>query len=460
MRTVIVAFILVATVQGNALHADILYSEDFNGGSESLEVWTMATDIWPFLEGDYDVFGGEFVLSQPDTVDPMLALITGVDDLQDLDDVSIRTQAKLDGDSEGVGLIARYDSGTQRFYQGGYNPDGGRLYLGWNNPFYNGFITHDVDFDLSAGLNLRLDVIDNTLDLWAWNAGDSPPEEPQLSYTDDEIRLIAGPPGILFDTEPSPGSTATFQFIDVSDAPFVLKPPTGSLQPGDADRNSHFDQSDLVQVLIANKYLSGEPATWGEGDWNGAPGGTLDNPPIGDGVFDQLDVIRAVAAGVYLTGSYAAIRTGGVRDDGQASLVYNAKTGELAVDAPSSEELTSINIDSAGGKFIGDRPAVLSVRDPSLFQDNFSADNIFKATFGMSFGDVSFGNVLPTGLTEADIAADLSVVGSLAGGDDLGAVDLVHVPVPEPPSFLMLTFASIVLLRYGQEHPRRVQRQP
>ena len=43
------------------------------------------------------------------------------------------------------------------------------------------------------------------------------------------------------------------------------------LQAGDADMDCDFDQLDLVQVQVAAKYLTGEPATWGEGDWDAAP---------------------------------------------------------------------------------------------------------------------------------------------------------------------------------------------
>ena len=68
--------------------------------------------------------------------------------------------------------------------------------------------------------------------------------------------------------------------------------------------------------------------------------------------------------------------------------------------------------------------------------DNFAADNVFKATFGGSFGSISFGHVLPAGIVESDLAADLSAVGSLAGGGDLGDVDLVYVP--EPTCMLLL----------------------
>ena len=58
-------------------------------------------------------------------------------------------------------------------------------------------------------------------------------------------------------------------------------------QAGDADMDLDFDQLDLVQVRIAAKYLTGQPATWGEGDGNGVPGGFPGSPPEGDGVFNQ-----------------------------------------------------------------------------------------------------------------------------------------------------------------------------
>ena len=213
------------------------------------------------------------------------------------------------------------------------------------------------------------------------------------------------------------------------------------LQAGDADQDLDFDQLDLVKVQIAARFLTGQAATWGEGDWDGAPGGEPGSPPAGNGVFDQLDIIAALSADIYLTGPYAAVRTGGVSGDGQTSLVYDSATGELAVDAPAGKELTSINVTSGGGMFVGDKPAVLD----GAF-DNFAADNVFKATFGGSFGSISFGRVLPAGLTEADVSTDLSAVGSLAGGGDLGDVDLVYVPEPASATQLLLAVLGLSLL--------------
>ena len=117
------------------------------------------------------------------------------------------------------------------------------------------------------------------------------------------------------------------------------------LQPGDADQDLDFDQLDLVQVQVAAKYLTGQAATWGDGDWNGAPGGSVGNPPAGDGKFDQLDIISALSAGKYLTGPYAAIATGGTASDAQTSILSNAKLVVVSMDPPAGEELTLRNVD-------------------------------------------------------------------------------------------------------------------
>jgi hypothetical protein len=157
--------------------------------------------------------------------------------------------------------------------------------------------------------------------------------------------------------------------------------------------------------------------------------------------------VAAQIAGLYLTGPYAAIRAGGAAQDVQTSVGYNAATGEVWVDAPSAAELTSINIDSAGGIFTGQPALNLGGRF-----DNDADNNIFKATFGSSFGSLSFGNVAQTGLAEQFVLNDLTVVGSLRGGGALGDVDLIYVP--EPSAFILAMIASVGTFVCGMRQKR------
>ena len=220
------------------------------------------------------------------------------------------------------------------------------------------------------------------------------------------------------------------------------------LMPGDANQDLKFDQQDVVQVLTAGKYVTGKFATWSEGDWNGAPGGEPGNPPPGDGLFDEFDIIAALGGNVFGVGQYFAIESGGQRGDDQTSIIYDANSGELLVDAPRGTELTSINIQSAGGVFTGNSAVNLG----GTF-DNDSDMNIFKATFGSSFGTLSFGNVALPGLSEAFVWSDLMVIGSLAGGGGQGEVDLIYVPIPEPSTVALLVtglFGFLVLARMNR----------
>ena len=157
------------------------------------------------------------------------------------------------------------------------------------------------------------------------------------------------------------------------------------LQAGDADQDLDFDQLDLVQVQVAGKYLTGQDATWGEGDWNAAP------EIQGDGVFDQNDIIAALQANIYLSGPYAA----------------------AADDTGLSDDLVVLNDDA----------------------------NIYKATFGGSYQPVSLSNVAPTNLSQAFLQNDLTVNGALVGEETIDNAPFGFIPVPEPTSILLMLIA-------------------
>jgi hypothetical protein len=98
----------------------------------------------------------------------------------------------------------------------------------------------------------------------------------------------------------APGlNTITIEAINhqgnvVGTATASVSNPAFSPLAGDANRDRQFDQLDIVQVLKAGKYLTGEPANYSEGDWNA------------DRVFDQLDIVAALRTDNYLKGTYAA----------------------------------------------------------------------------------------------------------------------------------------------------------
>jgi hypothetical protein len=216
--------------------------------------------------------------------------------------------------------------------------------------------------------------------------------------------------------------------------------PAPELQAGDANMDLQFDQLDLVQVQIAAKYLTGQAATWGEGDWDGAPGGSPGTPPAGDGFFNQGDVVAALTGGKYLQGPYAVLAGPEGTGDGNATIVYDVTTGEVGVEVPGTE-LTAVNITSAAGIFTGDPADNLAEGG----FDNDTDENIFKSTFGSSFGSLSFGNVAQTGLSEEFVTGDLTVIGALAGGGGLGAVDLRYIP--EPSTVVLLALGLVGGLR-------------
>ena len=210
------------------------------------------------------------------------------------------------------------------------------------------------------------------------------------------------------------------------------------LQAGDANQDGQFDPADITQVLKTGTYQTGLPAQWGDGDWDGAPGGEPSNPPLGNGFFDQQDLLAALEADFYMRGPYApvgppqhalaAILPGGLPGDGSASIVYDAATGQLSIDPPAGQQLTSIHIRSASGLFSGAIAQNLS----GPFDVDTDAD-IFKATFGFGFGPISLGPVAPPGLTQQQLVADLVVDGSLAAGGGIGPVDLVYAGINSPP---------------------------
>jgi hypothetical protein len=197
----------------------------------------------------------------------------------------------------------------------------------------------------------------------------------------------------------------------------IVPPQAGDIVPleaGDADQDLDFDQLDLVKVQVAARYLTGQPATWGQGDWDGAPGGEAGSPPLGDGEFNQRDIIAALSAGTYLTGSYGSVRP--PQRAGNEERPAEPTSGDWA---PNRD-----------GRFETDSPT-------GTFQTAVrgSLDSIHVAKAAQS---------IPS---EASLRSDLSVASSLAPEATLGNADLVYVP--EPASIGLLFVALAITLPVG-----------
>jgi hypothetical protein len=220
-----------------------------------------------------------------------------------LRDVSTRAQTGLLSGSA-IGLSSRYNQGDpfdNYFFQ---LNSSGRVILGIGTPSSDEIVLDSHWTDLrptEEDVLLQFDAIGDNLTAWAWRPGEPRPSEPVLSATDDKIDS-----GQLAIYTIGPSAHGVFRFVQV-DTQSISDSQKTLLQAGDADQDLDFDQLDLVKVQQAGKYLTSEPATWGEGDWNGAPGGYPGNPPQGDGVFNQLDVVAAQQAGLYLTGRYTSL---------------------------------------------------------------------------------------------------------------------------------------------------------
>lgn len=122
--------------------------------------------------------------------------------------------------------------------------------------------------------------------------------------------------------------------LSAANGQVVLAQGTDWLQAGDANQDLRFDQFDIVQVLQVGKYLTGEAATWGEGDWDGAPGGYAGNPPQGNGLFDQLDIIAALPVRGFLQGPYAALTADAVDRDRTRLIPANSQLIRAEVPEP------------------------------------------------------------------------------------------------------------------------------
>lgn len=222
------------------------------------------------------------------------------------------------------------------------------------------------------------------------------------------------------------------------------------LQAGDANQDLQFDQLDLVQVQIAAKYLTGQPATWGEGDWNAAPGGSPDAPPTGDGLFNQLDIVAAQQAGMYLTGPYAAVGPNGDSADGQFDIDFGETASDTVVDASGGALEISTRLDTGAPSYTSDAADLGS----SLGMETGSEFN--NTTLDILFDSISFGTVGQSALADRSAPGHVGFANSLSEDGGRGEYDLIYVP--EPASAFLLLVGAIVAVVCSRGHGARTRK--
>jgi hypothetical protein len=261
---------------------------------------------------------------------------------------------------------------------------------------------------------------------------------PQLAGATDMMTLLTASNGVSGTFDRGTDNKGNGIVLDVTyntnDVQFRLQ----RLSPGDANKDLRFDQGDIVRVLAGGKYVTGQRAAWGEGDWDAR----------GDALFNQRDIVAALGSGTYLTGPYAATgdRAGG-NNYSKPAVLYDARTGEVAITSPATE-LSSISLESSSGIFTA--AAAQNLGGPF---DLDTDHTVFKASFGSGFGSLSFGNVAQPGLSSEFLLQDVIAFGSIQDGGTLDSVDFVYIPVPEPAAFVLMVVGLFgLVLTYWERY--------
>lgn len=137
---------------------------------------------------------------------------------------------------------------------------------------------------------------------------------------------------------------------------------------------------------------------------------------------------------------------------------YDPPTGNLSVNSP-DRTITTFQTISAGNQFIPENVTPGTVAPPF---DIITPEKLFKLSAGANaYNSIDFGNVLPTGLLNSQLEADLSIDGSLtpdgSGNNSLDAGGLNVCLIPEPSGIVLLSLGFLTLLGFArrQGNPTR-----
>ncbi|MCA9264905.1 MAG: PEP-CTERM sorting domain-containing protein [Planctomycetales bacterium] len=210
---ILLASVMLAT---SAPANTILVDDDFGDGD--FVGWT----AYPgYDNGQFDASSGDLVMTTNDGSSPLIVTLDNFDTLRD---VAVQTQVRLVGNANAVSVFARFNEAAGETYQGAMTPEGEAV-LGWNNPEFHQISVFETPLRVTEqDIELRLEVEDNQLRLFAWPAGGPRPTEPAVTAVD--ARFASGTVGLLY--HPIGLGSATFRYARVEQIP----EPSGLLMCG------------------------------------------------------------------------------------------------------------------------------------------------------------------------------------------------------------------------------------
>ena len=201
-------FLCIVTC-GNASFGETVFDDDFEDGQ--LDGWFQWLGSASAIDGDMHIT----VDSNGNGVMRVLGL--------NLEDTSIRAQGRLLDPESDLVLVARHRPDNQvngvGSYLGGIFPDG-VVFIGVGGAASQ--IVEEADTDLAPleeDVLLQLDVIGNTVSLWAWRPGETMPVDPLVSAIDpDNLQPFGDVAVASFSLKTTSPTSGLYRYVQVANA--------------------------------------------------------------------------------------------------------------------------------------------------------------------------------------------------------------------------------------------------